>query len=158
VKWRNSGSILSLTSSIISVLRRKALRQKLWGLGGIQSDAGTIPKIPASREFRGRRRQLRKALISGCSQCRTLAQARGTQSRNIGVDAPTKGRRHLVARLPLMAWMPHRTIDQPQVQRVRDRIMSKPFRALPWGTFFDRSTRCTHEDSRGRLTGVGLWN
>jgi hypothetical protein len=37
-----------------------------------------------------------------------------------------------------MAWMPHRAIDQPQMQRVRDRIMSKPFRALPWGTFFDQ--------------------
>src|SRR6267378_2074712 len=72
-----------------------------------------------SREFRGLRRQLRKALISGCSQRRTLAQASGTQSRSIGVDAPTKGGRHLVTRLPLMVWMPHRAIDQPQMQRVR---------------------------------------
>lgn len=29
------------------VLRTKALRQKLRGLGGIQSDAGTIPGTPA---------------------------------------------------------------------------------------------------------------
>jgi hypothetical protein len=84
-----------------------------------------------SREFQGLRRQLCKALISGCSQRRTLARASGTQSRSIGVEAPTKGGRHLVTRLPLMAWMPHRAIDQPQMQRVRDRIMSKPITPCP---------------------------
>src|SRR6516162_3355430 len=29
------------------------------------------------------------------------------------------------------AWMPHRAIDQPQMQRVRDRIMSKPITPCP---------------------------
>jgi hypothetical protein len=33
-------------------------------------------------------------------------------SRRIGVEAPTKGGRHLVTRLPLMAWMSHRA-DRP---------------------------------------------
>ena len=36
-----------LVYSTISVLRRRALRQKLRGLSGIQSDAGTIPRIPS---------------------------------------------------------------------------------------------------------------
>ena len=30
-----------------------------------------------------------------------------------------------------MAWMPHRAIDQPQMQGVRDRIMSKPITPFP---------------------------
>jgi hypothetical protein len=64
-----------------------------------------------SREFQGLRRQLRKALISGCSQRRALEQASGTQSRSIGVDVSTKGGRHIVTHLPLMAWMPHGVID-----------------------------------------------
>jgi hypothetical protein len=30
-----------------------------------------------------------------------------------------------------MGWMPHRAIGQPQMQRVRDRIMSKPIAPCP---------------------------
>jgi hypothetical protein len=124
VKWRNAGSILSLTSSIIRVLRRKALGKSC----GVWVGSNPTPVLyrgsQHSREFRGLRRQLRKALISGCSQRRSLAEVSGTQSRSIGVDAPIKGGRHLVTRL--MGWMPHRAIDEPQMQGMRDRIISKP--------------------------------
>jgi len=50
------------------------------------------------------------------------------QERSRDASAWSPDQRRPPSRHPpsIMAWMPHRAIDQPQMQRVRDRIMSKP--------------------------------
>jgi hypothetical protein len=49
-----------------------------------------------------------KLLLADVLSAAPSHKASGTQSRRIAVDAQTKG--------AIVAWMPHRAIDQPQMQ------------------------------------------